>query len=38
MNVIKGLYNLIKRDKPILIVEELNDISKIKKLLGKNRI
>ena len=35
MNVIKGLYNLIKRDKPILIVEELNDISKIKKLLGK---
>ena len=35
MNVIKGLYNLIKRDKPILIVEELNDISKIKKLLDK---
>ena len=34
LNVIKGLYKLLKRDKPILIVEELNDISKIKKILG----
>jgi len=35
IKVIKGLSSLIKRDKPIIIVEELNDISKIKKILGK---